>query len=192
MSDVLCVLKGLIAGDIYVHADGGVLRLTQASGGEVKLSAGHAYALMAVSREYFKFDSVLRPESEPEPEPAEGTVALLCAAARKWAKWDARWQEIMQHDTCDSVVYDRIKMKCEKWRTRTLSYGHHLLSAPVPKDDVWTPEQLAQLEALNKQPLEFNRICIDPAAEMKRLDTLVQQLCARVAVLEDGGRTSQL
>ena len=57
---------------------------------------------------------------------------------------------------------------------------------------MWTLEEMEAMRAKKAPPLEFNRVGLDPAAEMKRLDTLVQQLCARVAVLEDGGRTVQL
>lgn len=126
----------------------------------------------------------------------EDTVALLCAAARKWAKWDARYQAFMTDDLQEMGEHDRLDAKRHKWMTRTLSYGHHLLAEPVPGGDVWTLEEMEAMRAKKAPPLEFNRIVEDGPfsirqADINRLDTLVQQLCARVAVLEDGGRTVQ-
>ncbi len=101
------------------------------------------------------------------------TVALLCAAARKWAKWDARskgpWSGGCNLDEADA--HARCVEKVAKWRDRTLSYGHHLLAEPV-KDETTT--------------MCYPRLA-DPHMELARLDTLVQQLRARVANLEKAG-----
>lgn len=104
--------------------------------------------------------------------PAEDTVALLCRAAKRWAKWDARFQAAMCEGVPMTETLDGLMAKVHKWRTRTLSYGHHLLSAGVPEEDPCT----------ESAPRLF-----DPYAELARLDTLVQQLCARVSLLEGDG-----
>lgn len=175
-----CCLKVMQSGTDILICDGPY---------QMKFSRGQAHSLMAVLQVHFKdaFEFVdLGPVAAKDREPAEGTVALLCAAARKWAKWDARLQAGLSSDDPEFDVV--ASEKAHKWRTRTLSYGHHLLSAGVPEEaPKWSPSLIAQMEFDNKAPLEFNRISIGPAAEMKRLDTLVQQLCARVTNLEEAG-----
>lgn len=175
---VLCVLKDGVLPDVRLILNPGGYAVTDGVY-VIGLSKNQATGIAeALSAHFADVDA-------KDAEPAEDTVALLCAAARKWAKWDARFQAA----ACDGVpmtdTLDGLLAKAKKWMNRTLSYGHHLLSAGVPGNDVWTLEEMEAMRAKKAPPLDFNRIGLDYAADLKRLDTLVQQLCARVANLEE-------
>lgn len=160
-----CCLKVMQSGTDILICDGPY---------QMKFSRGQAHSLMAVLQVHFKdaFEFVdLGPVAAKDREPAEDTVALLCAAAREWAKWDAREQAAI--DESDMSVFNFASKKALRYRDRTLSYGRRLLSAGVPV-----------------KPAD-RECCVElsPAfqPEINRLDALVQQLRARVANLEEAG-----
>lgn len=146
----------------------------------MRFSKGQAHGLMSILREHFKADPPKNGQFEfidcgaiaPKDGPPEDTVALLCAAAQKWAKWDALVQAEMMPDSHNSPIVEYAKMieKRNKWSARTLSYGHHLLSAGVADGQM----ESADLAVFRNSVVR----------EFKRLDTLVENLRGQLAAVE--------